>query len=111
MHEFLDDLETDSGSGLLMGGVELDVREECVEEWSRDYAIGLIDIVEPTMAPFLDVDAIVDAIVARAAKRFGQTFEVVRGRGEAKLNQVLHVHRIGSWTIELEAYRRIEKED
>ena len=111
MREFLEDLDADSISGLLMGGIELDIHEECVEEWSRDYAIGLIDINEPDNAMFLNVDEVVDKLVGRAAKRFGKTFEVVRGSGEAKSNQVLHVHRIGSWTLELEAYRKTEKKE
>jgi hypothetical protein len=105
MREFLEKLEMDAIDGRF---VACDTHEECIETWSRDYAISLIDIEERA---FLDVDAVVDALVARAAKRFGKTFEVVRGRGEAKSNQVIRIWRLGSWSIELEAYRETQKED
>lgn len=107
MHAVLADLEAG------VPGLELDVSEECIESWTHNYAIGLVDITEPDddQRAFFDLDAAVKKIIGVATTHFGKTFELALKPVGNREGQFLRIHRPNAgWSVEIEAYRRKSKE-
>src|SRR5580698_10610696 len=92
-------------------GLELDVQPECHEEWSIDYAICLVSVIEPEddHREFFDLDRATDTIVKVAQEQFGDSFKVIHGSSKRVVvprGQFIQVHRLGAgWELEIEAYR------
>lgn len=98
-------------------GIERDVRMECKEDWTADYAIFALDIVEPsdhderryldTFRFMRDVASFVQGKVSKNA-----ILAVGRNGGAAAPNGTLVVHlhaQSNGWGAEIEVYRVIPK--
>lgn len=96
-----------------LGGLKwpLDVQEEDWKEWTRDYAIILVSVIEPDddVRRFFDLDSVVDQVIAEVKGVFKTAHVVHGGRlstEDKKKPLILHVHRIApGWDVELEVFR------
>lgn len=93
------------------GPVEIDARAQCKDEWSKDYACILVDIVEPE-DELRDVigdslHTVYDSITAGVAKPFGTHATLVKGNDALPARGlIVHMRRLDDWTLEYEVYRR-----
>ena len=92
-------------------GWPMDFRAESEEEWTRDYAIIIVDIEEPDddVRGVFDLDAARDKVIEAAKTILNLRAHVVRGKRtpkDLKHPFLLQVHVLScGWAMELEAYR------
>jgi len=93
------------------GPVAIDAHAQCKDEWTKDYACILVDIVEPEdeLREVIgdSLHTIYDSITAEVAKPFGTHAVVVKGKDPLPARGlIVHMRRLYDWTLEYEVYRR-----
>ena len=111
VREILDQLEEFSP------GIERDVRMECKEDWTADYAIFALDIMEPAdddERRYLDTFRFLRDVAAFVQGKVSKNAIVAVGRngGAAAPSGTLVVHlhvQSHGWGAEIEVYRVVPK--
>lgn len=85
---------------------DIDVNPECEDDWSRDYAIILVDINEPKNTQYIDVHQVTEDLVDIVAKHFGRNLQRVTYPQKAEPGLVLNLHRLSDWDLEIEVFRK-----
>lgn len=87
-----------------LGSIDVDVRPECEDEWTKDYAIIELDVIEPEDPRFLDLDAVWDSIKEQVEQHFPGG-EWVERADKSKASVKLRLHTKHGWNAEIEAHR------